>query len=338
MASLKNTASYVKFVRGTKNAWEQLKSSGQVFNDTLYFIYENANSSLGTLYLGNKQIGGGDGQNATPVSIGELADVALSADLASGQILVFNGTSWINTTFDDIIEFNENVLELDQYGALTLFGFNNATVGQIPTVSSSGKLDWTSVGNLSEIQDIKTDISNLKANSITEVKVSEMIAAADHLQYKVVENLESIKPSEIENPDSYIYLVPTGQLSGSNLYDEYMYIENKLEQVGKWDINLTDYVTKTELTTTLGNYATKTDLTTTLGNYITTENFNNRVGSIEGRVGSLESLVDQAFEELEDLQKGVGDLSALITYDNDYTLVEQVNNLTERLTWQEIIL
>ena len=232
MALLKNTTSYVKFVRGTQTAWESLKAQNQVFNDTLYFIYENANSSTGKLYLGTKQIGGNNGEGTAPVSLGELSDVILSTDLANRNILVYNGTSWVNTTIEEILDLNENVFEIDEYDGLTLAGFSAAMPGQIPQISSTGKLSWTSVSKLEDISSMKEEISNLQANSVTELKVSEMIAAADHLQYKIVENLESIKPEQIQNPDSYIYLVPTGDLTGSNLYDEYMYIENKLEQVG----------------------------------------------------------------------------------------------------------
>ena len=327
MASLKNTTSYVKFVRGTQSAWETLKGQNQVFNDTLYFIYENAGSSTGTLYLGNKQIGGGDGTGSTPVSLGELSDVILSSDLASKQILIYNGTSWINSTFDDIVEFDSNALELDEYGALTLAGFESAKTGQIPQVSSSGKLSWTAVNNLPDIKAIKQDIINVQSNMVSITKVEEMIAAANHLQYKIVDSLESIQPTQIENPDSYIYLVPTGDITGNNLYNEYMFIENKLEQVGNWNVNLADYVTKTELTNSLNSYVAKVDL-------------NNIVDSINEEIEALENadkLINNTLNNLVEFKGAVGDLSSLITYEDDYTLVDQVNDLTERLTWQEIL-
>jgi len=80
MASLQNTANYVKFVRGTRTAWEALKSQGEIYNDTLYFIYEAQGASTGVLYLGTTQIGGTDGEQPTPVNLADLSDVDILID------------------------------------------------------------------------------------------------------------------------------------------------------------------------------------------------------------------------------------------------------------------
>lgn len=321
MASLKNTTSYVKFVRGTQSAWESLKAQNQIYNDTLYFIYENTGSSTGTLYLGTKQIGGGDGQSAAPVSIGELSDVILTSDLANRDILVYNGTAWVNTTVEDIINFDDRVFELDDYEGLTLLNFNKASVGQIPQVSKDG-ISWVAPSNLKEIEQINSNILDLQRNKTSFDDVNELILAANHLQYKKVESLESFDPEEIDNPNSYIYLVPTNNLNSSNLYDEYMFIDNKLEQVGKWEVNLSDYVTKTEFTETLENYVTTTAFNTVVG----------RLNTVEDTIGEHAEQIN----ELITFKNTIGDLNDLYLSEGNETLVDQVNDLTERLTWQEI--
>ena len=58
---------------------------------------------------------------------------------------------------------------------------------------------------------------------------------------------------------------------------------------------------------------------------ITVDSFNTKVGEIETSINSL-----------IEFKNGVGDLSILDTYDENITLVEQVNYLTEKLTWKEI--
>ena len=303
MANLQNTTSYVKFVRGTVTAWNQLRAASQVYDDTLYFIYESADATTGSLYLGTKLIGGTGSGGAN--SLADLTDVIVS-EISNKDILIYSGGSWINGTIEDIINLNTSTLEIDSTGAITIAGFTQAEVGTIPQKDSSGNIIWIAPGNLSEI----TNINNQLQNIYNKEEVNNLIASVNHLSYKKVGNLEEVN-KDATDASRYIYLVPTGNLSG-NLYDEYMVIDNQLEPVGSWEVNLNDYITNDELTSVLENY-------------ITTDAFNTKVGEIETSINSL-----------VEFKNGVGDLSILDTYDENITLVEQVNYLTEKLTWKEI--
>ena len=303
MASLQNTTSYVKFVRGTVTAWNQLRAASQVYDDTLYFIYESADATTGSLYLGTKLIGGTGSGGAN--SLADLTDVIVS-EISNKDILIYSGGSWINGTIEDIINLNTSTLEIDSTGAITIAGFTQAEVGTIPQKDSSGNITWVAPGNLSEI----TNINNQLQNIYNKEEVNNLIASVNHLSYKKVGSLEEVN-KDATDASRYIYLVPTGNLSG-NLYDEYMVIDNQLEPVGSWEVNLNDYITNDELTSVLENY-------------ITTDAFNTKVGEIETSINSL-----------VEFKNGVGDLSILDTYDENITLVEQVNYLTEKLTWKEI--
>ena len=303
MANLQNTTSYVKFVRGTVTAWNQLRAASQVYDDTLYFIYESADATTGSLYLGTKLIGGTGSGGAN--SLADLTDVIVS-EISNKDILIYNGVSWINGTIEDVINLNTSTLEIDSTGAITIAGFTQAEVGTIPQKDSSGNITWVAPGNLSEI----TNINNQLQNIYNKEEVNNLIASVNHLSYKKVGSLDEVN-KDAADASRYIYLVPTGNLSG-NLYDEYMVIDNQLEPVGSWEVNLNDYITNDKLTSVLKNY-------------ITTDAFNTKVGEIET---SLNSLVE--------FKNGVGDLSILDTYDENITLVEQVNYLTEKLTWKEI--
>ena len=303
MTNLQNTTSYVKFVRGTVTAWNQLRAASQVYDDTLYFIYESADATTGNLYLGTKLIGGTSSGGAN--SLADLTDVIVS-EISNKDILIYSGGSWINGTIEDIINLNTSTLEIDSTGAITITGFTQAEVGTIPQKDSSGKITWVAPGNLSEI----TNINNQLQNIYNKEEVNNLIASVNHLSYKKVGSLDEVN-KDATDASRYIYLVPTGNLSG-NLYDEYMVIDNQLEPVGSWEVNLNDYITNDELTAVLKDY-------------ITVSNFNTKVGEIETSINSL-----------VEFKNGVGDLSTLNTYNENSTLVEQVNYLTEKLTWKEI--
>ena len=158
MASLQNTTSYVKFVRGTVTAWNQLRAASQVYDDTLYFIYESADATTGSLYLGTKLIGGTGSGGAN--SLADLTDVIVS-EISNKDILIYNGVSWVNGTIEDIINLNTSTLEIDSTGAITIAGFTQAEVGTIPQKDSSGKITWVAPGNLSEITNINNQLQNI---------------------------------------------------------------------------------------------------------------------------------------------------------------------------------
>ena len=303
MISLQNTTSYVKFVRGTATAWNQLKAANQVYDDTLYFIYKSTDATIGNLYLGTKLIGGTGSGGAS--SLADLTDVIVS-EFSNKDILIYNGVSWIHGTIEDVIKINTSTLEIDSTGAITIAGFTQAEVGTIPQKDSSGNITWVAPGNLSEI----TNINNQLQNIYNKEEVNNLIASVNHLSYKKVGSLDEVN-KDAADASRYIYLVPTGNLSG-NLYDEYMVIDNQLEPVGSWEVNLNDYITNDELTAVLRDY-------------VTVNTFNTKVGEIETSINSL-----------VEFKNGVGDLSILDTYDENITLVEQVNYLTEKLTWKEI--
>ena len=136
------------------------------------------------------------------------------------------------------------------------------------------------------------ELFNAKANSAdvyaksevytkteTDTKIGEAIAAADHLKRVIIDAPED--GEEIEDvidewliansldakvADQYIYMIPSGLTADDNKYYEYIVVfegENRyVEQVGNWEVDLTNYVTNTSLATTLGDYVKTTDLPT----------------------------------------------------------------------------
>lgn len=91
------TAKYVKFQRGTPTAYAALTNKD---SDTLYFI-SNPNEKFGTLYLGEKTIGDGQGIDGAR-NLAELGDVDLTGAVA-GSILTYNGVDkWVVQSIDEL--------------------------------------------------------------------------------------------------------------------------------------------------------------------------------------------------------------------------------------------
>lgn len=107
----------------------------------------------------------------------------------------------------------------------------------------------------------KADKEAVYTKEETDLQVKTAIANADHLKRKEVASIEEIDV-EAADATTYIYMVPSGLNDDDNKYYEYMVIETeivdeenistsirKIEQVGSWEVNLSDYAKKTELTT-----------------------------------------------------------------------------------------
>lgn len=91
---------YVRFLRGTKAAFDKIITKDK---DTLYFIYDSEDQTKGSLYLGNKLIGGGSGSTTTVTDINDLANVLIS-NVQDKQILVYDASAgkWVNKTSEEI--------------------------------------------------------------------------------------------------------------------------------------------------------------------------------------------------------------------------------------------
>ena len=93
---------YVKFQRGSQEAYDALKSAGKLDKDTLYFIYSTDNSSVGALYMGNRIISGGDITIAS-ASLDDLADVVVAGAGTNSFLIKGTDGNWIAKSLKDVI-------------------------------------------------------------------------------------------------------------------------------------------------------------------------------------------------------------------------------------------
>lgn len=134
------------------------------------------------------------------------------------------------------------------------------------------------LNNLDDIKANKTDIpdTNLfitkavddlvnyykKTETYTQSEINQLISAIKTISMKLVPERPETGETNI------IYLVPSAKQEPENIYDEYVYIDNKWERIGSTEISLSNYYTKEEITQLLSNYITSNDLEQMLTNYV----------------------------------------------------------------------
>jgi hypothetical protein len=96
---------YVKFRRGTPQAYATLKENNAVEQDTLYFIYSESGDTA-DLYLGTKLISSGENDLGATIKAGleDLAGVAIS-EPSAGDLLIYNESTeqWENRSAEEIL-------------------------------------------------------------------------------------------------------------------------------------------------------------------------------------------------------------------------------------------
>ena len=148
------SVNYVRFQRGSLAAYQALTNPDK---DTLYFIYDKEGSNVGSLYMGDKLISGGD-TNFTSASLDELADVIV-AGAATHSFLVKDGDNWVAKTPNEValliqeyidlpsnlvgdnssVEINEDIIQLKNFGKgyyKYIPAVKNEVTGEITTDAS----------------------------------------------------------------------------------------------------------------------------------------------------------------------------------------------------------
>lgn len=335
---------YVKFMRGSKAAWEALQATpDRISNDTLYFIYQNAETSIdGKLYLGQKLISGtGDGLSGD-ININDIGDVYIDNEtLSDKQILVYNQTTqhWDNTSLSTIIDDAVAVMRgataaaagisglvpMPQAGDQNKFLKGDGTWASINipvfqtevfTLSNNqvklNGFDFASVGSVP----IKTN-NGLEWTSLSTGKLNRSITTLEKLQAQ----LAGTDPDPIDT--NMIYMVLNGNdPSTENAYDEYMVINNRLERLGTFgQVNLNNYVTVSTFNTAVGQL-----------NDILNDTIDSNSGKTIPGLVSRVSYIENNYVTKD----AIGDLDTLILSPGNETLVQEINTLNNRMKWQEL--
>lgn len=247
---------------------------------------------------------------------------ALEGDNTTNKQNIEKAQEDISTNAEDIVTLKEDVADLK------LAVGTPAVEGETPEEATGlfkdiEDLDVRVNDVESDIVELNGAIGNVYTKNETHDYVAEQIAAADHLKYKVVSTLDDIKLDEA-GADRYIYLVPveSEEAETNNVYDEYMVIENQLELVGQWKVDLSEYSKTTEVEALVKAVDDKVTahenaVNEALADYVTEEVFNQTVGTDSQLVKDTEQLktdVGTAKEDIETLKEDVS--SAQTSLDN----------------------
>lgn len=134
----------------------------------------------------------------------------------------------------------------DEELVLAWYEPNPSTIEGINTQISTLQ---TTVVELQETIINKANAADVYTKTQTDTKIAEAVATADHLKRVKVDKLDDIDVNAVD-AGQYIYMVPTGLQDDDNKYYEYVVIDGVLEPVGTWEVDLSQYATKTELADT----------------------------------------------------------------------------------------
>lgn len=294
---------YVKFQRGTLKAYNSQVNRNLIDNNTLYFVYESAAATSGQLYLGKKLISGvGSGTSVTKLS--DLTDV-IATTAENGSFLVCNADGkWEATTLNDVATLIASQLQINVN--TNTFEFVDVD-GQNPELNLLGFNSATSgsyakVGTDGKLKWIKPDKDfDVIAQEVGELQTT--IEGLDTVIANKIAQANHLTYKKVASLDDIkevntIYLVPK-EGSENDAYTEYMFIDSKVEHLGTFNNgDLSGYVTTEQLQAVDGKFQ----------NYVTKTVFNTTVGNLD---------------ELSNYTEGT-------------TIVNEINNIYDRLVWKEI--
>ena len=201
-----------------------------------------------------------------------------------------------------------------------------------------------------DVDNLTEKFNDYDTSAEVDAKISSAVAGISHLSYKIVNSTNEIDVSAVD-ADKYIYLV-----KNENSYDEYMVVNGQLEKVGDWNVDLSDYATKSEVaavSTRVDDIASqlngvKSDVsahTTAIANINTSiEDLTSSLGSTNSSVADLASQLNAVKEtvnthstklnELDDALEGKVDVSV---FNTKMAIVdEDISELKDAMTWNEL--
>ena len=213
--------SYDNYNVPTADVVEQLEQEINDKQDKLV-SGENIKTINGETILGEGNIviqsGGAD------IEAGE--NINFTEDQVTGKTII----NAVDTIYDDT-EIKSDITNLQN---------NKANISDIPDVSNF-------------ITKSVDDLVNYykKSETYTQTEVNQLIGAITTLNILVVQELPTQDIST-----TTIYLVPKATSQTNNAYDEYIYVSNNWEKIGDTEIDLTNYVQKSQTSGLIKNDGT----------------------------------------------------------------------------------
>lgn len=300
---------YVKFIKGSLSAFNKLAHKD---SSTLYFITDNETGEL-RLYLGEALISSNE-VKPEQLSLNELLDVTLGETISDGNILTFNGTNWINTSLETFKSWLDIPTMPDVMTGAE--ADKDGTSGLVPTPMAGNQNNFLRAdGNWTDIVPIITTEINKIVDGAPEAfdtlkEIADWIADDNSGATTLVTRVGSLETLTQEHEKE----IPLLQTAVGNLEDDVAELQKAVDDlITGGEVDLTGYVTDLEFTSVVGDI----------------KNLNNY----------NEESPTNLVTEINLLNVAVGDLSNLnAKYEAEgvTSLVNEINGINERLTWQTL--
>ena len=103
---------------------------------------------------------------------------------------------------------------------------------------------YAEIERLDKVIDTKADADKVYTKEQADSAIAAAVANVDHLKREIVEAL----PDAVDADANTIYMVSRGLTDDDNKYYEYILINGIFEPVGSWEVDLSKYATKEEVT------------------------------------------------------------------------------------------
>ncbi len=166
----------------------------------------------------------------------------------------------------------------------------------------------------------------------TETFVNKAVLDANHLKRIVVDSVDDIDPNG-EKADQFIYMVPvaTEEQEADDKFDEYMVIDGKVEKVGSWKVDLSDYLTIESFNTTIAEYYTKDEITDLISDITGGESAAAVKAQLEEYISSNDAVVENITDKLNTVEQGA-EVNVINEVSPEFKIVtDEENNIDRRL-------
>lgn len=278
---------------------------------------EAAGSSNTTYYIGQILTVYEEGAVSAYQISGDKSLIKLASTTASGDLA--GDVAALQSQVGSIISGNTVVGKATADAAGNVIADTYATKAEATTgaaglmsAADKTKLDGVESGaqvNVLEgvqLNGVDVEIVAKKVNlDLSNYATKADLAAIPQFKIEVVNELPTEDISE-----TTVYLVPQeeGEQSGQDIYDEYIYTNEKWELIGNTDIDLSGYATteamNSAISTATADMATNTSVDGKLANYATTEALTNGLAGKADTttVSGINSRLTAAEEEIDALQ------------------------------------
>lgn len=336
-------ANYVRFQRGTQEAYNKLKETGRLNDYTLYFIYNQSDNSIGTLYMGSRLISGGDA-TILASALKDLTDVVINESGENYFLVQNNKGQWVSTSLEAVGALIKNQLgepDLSDYATKIEL---ETLLTQVDTLDNKLNNLQSNINNKVDKVIYKVPILDEEGNPVLDDEGKETYKEIEGTLV-TPEDREKLNALVLDEDGSGIEI--SGTVNAENVEGLGTWItthgnayivgltENNLSQQILDKLNYITSVDTSHFTAVNGTLKLHDDITNTLtavknGNFNFIKSVDENIFSVN--VGKLELKAIS----VDALKPVLGDLNILPHAAQDFTLVDEINNIYDILTWTDI--